>query len=68
MENNVVFTVEPGIYFIDMLLEQHKDNPDFNWSRINQFKSFGGFRMEDSIAMVNGKPENLSQQAFDELA
>lgn len=68
MENNVVFTVEPGIYFIDMLLEQHKDNPDFNWSRINHFKSFGGFRMEDSIAMVNGKPENLSQQAFDEFA
>ena len=67
MEENTVFTVEPGIYFIDMLLAQHKDNADFNWSNIDMFKQFGGFRMEDCIALTQGKVENLSQQAFDEL-
>lgn len=67
MEDRIVFTVEPGIYFIDMLLAQHQNNPDFNWQKINELKVFGGFRMEDSIALHNGKIENLSQNAFDKL-
>ena len=67
MEDGVVFTVEPGIYFIDMLLAEHKNNPDFNWQNIELYKQFGGFRMEDCIALHQGKVENLSQQAFDKL-
>jgi Xaa-Pro dipeptidase len=67
MEKNTVFTVEPGIYFIDQLLDTVKDNTDFNWNRVEQFKPYGGFRLEDSIAMNQGNVENLSIDAFNKL-
>lgn len=67
MEQDIVFTVEPGIYLIDQLLKPHADNPDFNWSRINQLKPYGGFRLEDCIALTADGVENLSQQGFDQL-
>ena len=67
MEKQTVFTVEPGIYFIAQLLETVKDNPDFNWNRIEEFKPYGGFRLEDSIAMNQSKIENLSINAFNKL-
>ncbi len=67
MEKNTVFTVEPGIYFIDQLLKTVEGNSDFNWNRIEQFKPYGGFRLEDSIAMNDGAIENLSVNAFTAL-
>lgn len=67
MEKQTVFTVEPGIYFISQLLETVKDNIDFNWSRLEQFKPYGGFRLEDSIAMNEGNIENLAVDAFNKL-
>jgi Xaa-Pro dipeptidase len=67
MEQDIVFTVEPGIYLIDQLLNQHADNPDFNWSRINQLKPYGGFRLEDCIALTAQGVENLSQRGFQQL-
>lgn len=67
IEENIVFTVEPGIYLIDQLLNPQKDNPDFNWKRINQLKPFGGFRLEDSIAVTKNGIENLSVDAFEKL-
>jgi len=64
IEQNTVFTVEPGIYFIDQLLYQMRGNPDFNWTRIEQLKAFGGFRMEDCLAVTRQGVENLSEPGF----
>ena len=65
MERNTVFTVEPGIYFIPQLLAEQSQNPDFNWSRIHQLKAFGGFRLEDSMAITELGVENLSAPHLD---
>jgi len=64
IEENTVFTIEPGIYLIDQLLDQVKDNKDFNWNRIDQLKPFGGFRLEDSLSVTAKGVENLSVPGF----
>ena len=67
MELNTVFTVEPGIYFIQQLLKTLKGDKNINWSKVNHFSQFGGFRYEDSMVITKNGVENLSQQAFDLL-
>ena len=67
MELNTVFTVEPGIYFIQQLLKTVKDHQCVNWNKIEHFSQFGGFRYEDCIAITGKGVENLSQDAFDSL-
>jgi len=62
-ENNVI-TIEPGLYFIDLLLEQAKAkdiNQYINWSRVEDFKPFGGIRIEDNIVVKKQKPINLTR-------
>jgi Xaa-Pro dipeptidase len=69
-EGNVV-TVEPGVYFIPMLLEQLKasDYADrINWSEVDQLIPFGGIRIEDNVLVTDGEPVNLTRQAFAEAA
>ena len=64
-ENNVI-TIEPGIYFIDILLEKAKANPQemgkyINWSRVKDFKPYGGIRIEDNIVVKAENPINLTR-------
>ncbi|MCH7724324.1 MAG: aminopeptidase P family protein [Bacteroidetes bacterium] len=61
-----VFTIEPGIYFIQVLIDQWKgDNkfPEFiNYDRVDDYRDFGGIRIEDDILVTEdgyrilGKP------------
>lgn len=61
-----VFTIEPGCYFIPKLIERWKSEGRFsqflNWDKIEEFKDFGGIRIEDNILVtqegykVLGKP------------
>ena len=67
IENHTVFTIEPGIYFIDQLLNKERGNPDFNWQQINAFQAFGGFRLEDCISVTEKGIENLSIDGFNSL-
>ncbi|MEO7936735.1 MAG: Xaa-Pro dipeptidase, partial [Dokdonella sp.] len=64
---NAVVTIEPGLYFIDMLLKTLKDKPearDIAWERIDAFRKYGGIRIEDDVACSAGEPENLTRNAF----
>jgi Xaa-Pro dipeptidase len=65
-EGNVV-TVEPGLYFIEILLEELKKDPlgkKINWKKVSEFKKFGGIRIEDDILVTKSGPRNLTRDAF----
>ena len=67
LEPAMVVTIEPGIYFIDLLLAKLKEKPqaqDVNWSKVDRFRHYGGIRIEDDVVCTNGEPENLTRDAF----
>lgn len=67
IEADAVVTIEPGLYFIDMLLATLKDKPvarDIAWDRIDAFRHYGGIRIEDDVACTEAEPENLTRDAF----
>lgn len=67
LEEGNVITVEPGLYFIDILLNELKKNPlgkKVNWKKISEFKKFGGIRIEDDVLVTRAKPRNLTRDAF----
>jgi Xaa-Pro dipeptidase len=69
LQPGMVVTIEPGIYFIDMLLEQLKDRglgPSVDWGRVAFFRPFGGIRIEDDVVCTDDAPLNLTREAFAE--
>lgn len=71
LEADQVLTIEPGIYFIDSLLEKLKNEPvakAVNWKRVDQLKKFGGIRIEDNVVVTASGAENLTRQAFASLS
>lgn len=71
LEPGNVVTIEPGIYFIDLLLAEVRDGPHaraVNWDRVAHLARFGGVRIEDDVHVTDGTPENLTRDAFRSLA
>ncbi|MBB6246885.1 Xaa-Pro dipeptidase [Rhodanobacter sp. A1T4] len=71
LEPSMVVTIEPGLYFIDMLLAELRDKPvsaDINWARVDAFRQYGGIRIEDDVVCTDGVPENLTRDAFARLS
>ncbi len=67
LESGYCFTIEPGLYFIDMLLEKLKSTAHsnhVNWSMIERFKKYGGIRVEDDVILSDEGVENLTRDAF----
>ena len=64
LEPRMVYTCEPGLYFIDSLLSEIKDsenNKFMNWDKIENFKKFGGIRIEDNIILHRDRNENITR-------
>jgi Xaa-Pro dipeptidase len=71
LEAGNVVTIEPGIYFIDLLLDGVRAGPHagaIDWRRIEHLARFGGVRIEDDVHVTDGAPENLTRDAFRALA
>ncbi len=67
IEPRMAMTIEPGIYFIDMLLTELKGKPesrDIDWDKVDRFRRYGGIRIEDDVVCTEGMPENLTRDAF----
>ena len=65
MEADMVFTVEPGLYFIPLLLEAQRDSSKgklINWKNIDELYCCGGIRIEDNIRVTGDGAENLTRQ------
>lgn len=63
LQENMVITVEPGIYFIPSLLDNVTLEQDkyLNYPLIKQLTPYGGVRDEDNIVIQKDEPLNLSR-------
>ncbi len=71
IEPRMAMTIEPGIYFIDMLLAELRAKPeakDVDWGKVDRFRRYGGVRIEDDVVCTDGAAENLTRDAFAGLA
>jgi Xaa-Pro dipeptidase len=58
LEENMVLTVEPGLYFIDHLLDEAlaEGSPlcqHLNPEKVQEYRGFGGVRLEDVVLVTN---------------
>lgn len=71
LEEGNVLTIEPGLYFIDLLLAPLREGAHaraVDWAKVGRLAPYGGIRIEDDVVVGAGEPENLTRDAFRALA
>ena len=64
IEHSLVFTVEPGVYFIPVLLNQIRDHKDIHWNLVDRLIPYGGVRIEDNVLVHANGVRNFTREAF----
>ena len=64
IEPDQVFTIEPGIYFIDALLAPLRNSPDIDWKLVDGLAAFGGVRIEDDVVVEPVGIRNLTREVL----
>jgi Xaa-Pro dipeptidase len=67
IEPGHVLTIEPGIYFIPMLLRAHRNGTHasaFDWDTIDELTRYGGVRVEDNVLVTASGPRNLTREVL----
>lgn len=65
IEERMVFTIEPGLYFIPMLLEPFRagaHSAAFDWALVDRLVPSGGIRIEDNILVGTDSNRNLTRE------
>jgi Xaa-Pro dipeptidase len=64
LEEGMVITVEPGIYFISAILDPALKDPVkskfLNAEKLQKFRNFGGVRIEDDVIVTKDGIENMT--------
>jgi Xaa-Pro dipeptidase len=70
LEAGNMLTIEPGLYFIQPLLREWRNEHDanaINWNKVEELAPYGGIRIEDNVLVTEGGCDNLTRRAFAEL-
>jgi Xaa-Pro dipeptidase len=59
-----VFTIEPGFYFIDALLQPVLAAGDVDWTLVEALAPFGGVRIEDDLHVGAAGVRNLTREVL----
>ncbi|MBY6210510.1 Xaa-Pro dipeptidase [Microbulbifer agarilyticus] len=67
IEENQVFTIEPGLYFIHSLLSDLKESQladEVNWDKVEKLRPYGGVRIEDNLIVHKDRVENMTRDCY----
>ncbi len=67
IEPDMVFTVEPGVYFIPLLLDKIRGHKDVDWSKVEELMPYGGVRIEDNVFVHEGGVRNITREVEAQL-
>ena len=65
IEERMVFTIEPGLYFIPMLLDPYRSGASrdaFDWALVDRLIPSGGIRIEDNLLILKDGNRNLTRE------
>jgi len=68
LEPGHVVTIEPGLYFIEMLLEPLRASDEgklVDWGVVDRLADHGGIRIEDDVLCTEGEGEDLTRPFLD---
>ncbi len=61
LDTGHVVTVEPGLYFIPLLLDSLRDSDALDWKLLDELIPCGGVRIEDDVLVTRSGRENLTR-------